>query len=1031
LKHSENAQLRQQSDTIWASALRVAAGVARKATLSEADVIRAVTEELRRLQLRGSVALLDEDGYLEIRSQSISGELGRSLQRLTGLSVQGHRFDPEQVDLYHQVLTSGKAIWTMDRTSTMRQLIPGKLHGVLPRIASMIGRHPFIIAPLILANKPLGTISVSAQWLSKEDVPMVAALADNIAIAIGNVRTRIMMQAGLNRERLRNQVVQTVASALDLPLVLERVIHLAIEVTGADAGTIGLINQDNELITYPILSGFKPKYRFPPSPRGDHVFWQVVNDREMKLIGDTRHHPEATSIWGKAGVRGALILPLLTGDEAMGGLGLFTTSRKHNFNREQVEMAETIADAAAIAIKNALLYTDATRRAKETQALIHTARSISASLDQNTVLHLIAEQAKTLLQADSSRIHLFDTEKEMLHCVVALGPDADAIMAVKLRPGQGLTGYVFDYGEPILVNNAAEDTRGVTVPGTPHDDPECLILAPLIVRQRTMGAMTVGRTGLDHPFSASDLDLLTAFAAQAAVTLENAHLFGQIAAQAQRLENEVTERTLELARSESHYRALVETSLAGIIQIDADGRFSYANQRFADMLETDPETLIGMKIVDYPGFDPKVHQSLLDRFQSRLHGERASQEIHEIELVTMTGHHFPAILATSLITNDEGVPQGVTGLMVDISQQKMLEAALQAERDRLDALLTNIGDAVMVTDSSGVIEYVNPGWERLNGYTASEVLGKSPRIIQSGQHSKEFYAEIWDAISNGETWRGEVVNRHKNGSLYDAALTITPVLDETGHVINFVGVQHDISALKEIDRLKSRFVSDVSHELRTPLANIILYLDLLEKTSEDKGKVARYLETLSRESERLADLIDDLLSLSRLDARAVPFEPVSIDLNQLLVALVEDRQTLAANRGLRLSVETFPKLPKITGDDRLLSQVFTNLLSNSMNYTPDGGQITLRTGEHSNKEGDWIVVEVEDTGLGIPPDEISMIFQRFFRGAASQITNAPGTGLGLAICKEIIDRHNGQISVRSEGIPGHGSHFEVWLPANT
>ncbi len=709
-------------------------------------------------------------------------------------------------------------------------------------------------------------------------------------------------------------------------------------------------------------------------------------------------------------------------------MGLFTMHAHQTFEQEQVELIQAIASMAAVAIKNARLYSDITHRAKESQALIRTARSISASLDQDTVLNLIADEAKNLLQADASRIHLLDTQEGVLRCVVALGPAADAAMSMQLKSGEGLVGHVVEAGEAVILNNAAGDPRGMLIPGTPEDEPECLLLAPLSVRQRVMGAMTVRRIGLNRPFTHSDLNLLNAFAAQAAVTLENAHLFGQIATQAQRLEKEVTERTRDLALSEARYRALVETSLAGIFHVNNHGEITYINQAMANLGEYHPDELIGRNMLEF--LPPELHQPIMEQFKARHNGERPTREVYDLEIPTRGGLRIPVLLAASLITDDNGKPRGVSGLVLDISKQKILEVALKAERDQLDALLTNIGDAVMVTDAEGVIEYVNPGWERLNGYSADEALGKKPRILQSGQHPPEFYVEMWETILTGQTWRGEVINCRKDGTFYDAALTITPVLDELGRVINFVSVSHDISALKELDRLKSQFVSDVSHELRTPLTNIRLYLDLLERKSEDQIKVTQYLETLSRESERLANLIDDLLSLSRLDADAVPFVPVPVDVNELLGSLVTDRRTLAAERGIKLSIETEDTLPEVVGDAQLLSQVFTNLLTNAMNYTPNGGNITLRTQSQHNKDGDWVVAEVNDTGLGIPPDELSMIFRRFFRGAASQKTNAPGTGLGLSICQEIVERHDGRITVESPGVPGQGTRFAVWLPAN-
>ncbi len=285
---------------------------------------------------------------------------------------------------------------------------------------------------------------------------------------------------------------------------------------------------------------------------------------------------------------------------------------------------------------------------------------------------------------------------------------------------------------------------------------------------------------------------------------------------------------------------------------------------------------------------------------------------------------------------------------------------------------------------------------------------------------------MWDTILRGETWLGELINRRRDGTTYDAVVSATPILDEDGEIVNFVSVQHDISALKEIDRLKSQFVSDVSHELRTPLTNIRLYVDLLGAT-EDRGKSRRYLRTLTRESDRLTYLIDDLLSLSRLEARTKPLATRPVDINELLEALVEDRRTLASQRGLELRLDAEEQLPAAPGDERLLIQVFTNLLTNAMNYTPNGGQITLRTYRTTERGQDWVAVEVEDTGLGIALDEQSMIFGRFFRGKASQDTGAPGTGLGLAICKQITERHGGKLAVESE--LGRGSRFTVHLPA--
>lgn len=1028
---ANNNPNRPDIEMTWASALRAAASVAREAAASEIDVLRAVTEELQRLSLSGTVALLTPDGQLEIQTKSISFSLERAILQIAGLDVEGRCFDPQQVEPYREVLSSRKAVFITDQTEIIDKIMPAPLDPVRSRIMRLLRHdHPMIIAPLILADRQLGTISVTAQWIAAEDIPMVTALADHIAIVLGQVRAQAEMQAALKREQLRNQVIEALASSLDISIVLERVIRLASEATGAAAGAIAQIDPSGETITYPYIFGLPESLRFRTTPRSQGLAWHSIENRTPILLREYSEHPKALAHWVEAGVHSFLCVPLIAGDEAIGAMGLFALSRDHFFDDEQVEAAQAIASVAAIAVKKAQLYSDATRRAEELQALIRTARSISTSLDYETVLHLIAEQARSLLRADGSRIHMAEPEQGKLRCLVAQGPEAEAMMGADLEIGEGTTGYVAEQGVPILLNDPSLNTRRTHADTQAGDVPECLALAPLKVRHRTIGVMTVIRLGTNRPFSVSDLELLTAFATQAAVALENANLYGQIASQAQYLEGEVAARTRDLALSEAHYRALVETSLAGIIKVDHDGKFTYVNQAFADLLEISPEELVGKPMTSYQGFSPEIHQQLVDRFQARLRGDLDTQETYEMEVITTTGRHIPTILTVSVVADEKGTPTGVTAMVLDISARKSLEAALQAERDRLDALLTNVGDAVMVTDPKGTIEYVNPGWERLNGYTAEEALGKTPRLIQSGHHPPDFYVDMWETINSGRTWRGEVVNLHKDGSFYDAALTITPVLSETSEVINFVGVLHDISSLKQLDRIKDQFVSDVSHELRTPLTNICLYLDLLKRTVNDPDRAARYLETLTRESERLTNLINDLLSLSSLTADAVAFEPITLDINHLLKGLVEDRSTLAASRGLNLTMTADESIPKITGDERMLTQVFNNLLTNAMNYTSDGGRISLRTYARSRTDRQWVVVEVEDNGLGIPPDEITMIFRRFYRGRASQNTSVAGTGLGLPICKEIIDRHNGRITVESDGVPGRGSRFFVWLPSS-
>jgi GAF domain-containing protein/uncharacterized PurR-regulated membrane protein YhhQ (DUF165 family) len=263
----------------------------------------------------------------------------------------------------------------------------------------------------------------------------------------------------------------------------------------------------------------------------------------------------------------------------------------------------------------------------------------------------------------------------------------------------------------------------------------------------------------------------------------------------------------------------------------------------------------------------------------------------------------------------------------------------------------------------------------------------------------------------------------ENAALYERLRSYSAEL-ETTVAERTAELASALERAREADRLKTQFVSDVSHELRTPLSNIRLYVELLSQAPMDRHP--GYIETLKRETERLVTLIEDLLSISRLDAGTMLPELSRIDLNRMSRALVDDRRKLFSERGLSLHLEIGSPSTEVMADENLIAQVVGNLLTNAMHYTPEGGAVTLRTGYADDSE--WVKLSVSDTGVGILPEEQDHLFDRFFRGSASQQMKNPGTGLGLAISHEIVARHDGRIEV--ESVPGEGSTITVWLPTS-
>jgi two-component system sensor histidine kinase VicK len=234
--------------------------------------------------------------------------------------------------------------------------------------------------------------------------------------------------------------------------------------------------------------------------------------------------------------------------------------------------------------------------------------------------------------------------------------------------------------------------------------------------------------------------------------------------------------------------------------------------------------------------------------------------------------------------------------------------------------------------------------------------------------------------------------------------------------------------LKSLSQAKDEFVSNVSHELRTPLTNLKLYHSLVQ--SSPKKAAPEYLETMQREMERLRHIIEDLLALSTIDQGQIAVDRSEMNLNLMADEYVHDRPMLAESRGLTLTLEQQPDLPLVQADERLLGQVLSILLTNALNYTPSGGRIKVSTHTRPQDEQMWVGFSVSDDGPGISSDELPHLFERFFRGSAAHESSASGTGLGPSIAKEIVDRHGRLVEVTSEGVPGKGATFSVWLPAN-
>lgn len=366
----------------------------------------------------------------------------------------------------------------------------------------------------------------------------------------------------------------------------------------------------------------------------------------------------------------------------------------------------------------------------------------------------------------------------------------------------------------------------------------------------------------------------------------------------------------------------------------------------------------------------------------------------------------------------------VAGLASSINE--MLAALEKAEGQlRLQgAALASTANGVLITDRDGTILWVNAAFTELTGYSFAEAVGRKPSILKSGKHDPAFYARLWETILAGGTWQGEFINRRKDGTLYDEEQLITPVRDETGRITHFVGVKQDITDRKEVDRLKSEFVSTVSHELRTPLTSIRGSLGLLAGgvVGELPSQARALVDMAVNNTDRLVRLINDILDLEKIESGRMVFRMAPLDLMPLIEHSVAANQAYAAQFGVQVVLQERLPQAMVNGDPDRLLQVMSNLLSNAAKFSPAGSKVTLSV----TRSGDHIRVAVADQGPGIPPEFRKRIFQRFAQADGSDSRQKGGTGLGLSISQAILLRHAGEIGFESE--PGHGSTFFFLLP---
>jgi PAS domain S-box-containing protein len=385
--------------------------------------------------------------------------------------------------------------------------------------------------------------------------------------------------------------------------------------------------------------------------------------------------------------------------------------------------------------------------------------------------------------------------------------------------------------------------------------------------------------------------------------------------------------------------------------------------------------------------------------------------------------------ATAFSTNDRTLLASFANQAAIAVHNARLYQQTAQEKRRLDAILDSSADGILIMNAAHSIQRFNRALSKMTGWPTAEALGRSHDDVihwakrQPGQDLAEAEAGGWPLGQNPAPLyvEGDLLRRDGGGYL-PAGITYAPLLDREGHLVNLIANVRDITKFREAEELKSTFISIVSHELRTPVSLIKGYAETLlrEDARWDAAVVRDSLTVINEEADRLAEMIDNLLDASRLQAGSLRMTVSEVALDKLAARLVEKFRSQALQH--KLMVNFPPDFPIIIGDEARLTQVLSNLLSNAIKYSPGGGGIAVR-GRTSPSQ---VTISVEDEGPGIAQADLPHVFDRFYRANSELTKRVKGTGLGLYLAKAVVDAHGGRIWVESNGTKG--STFSFSLP---
>ena len=505
---------------------------------------------------------------------------------------------------------------------------------------------------------------------------------------------------------------------------------------------------------------------------------------------------------------------------------------------------------------------------------------------------------------------------------------------------------------------------------------------------------------------------------------------------------------VSLEESEAMFNAITTQTEEGIALANLNGNYKFVNQAFCLMMGYTENELLRMTV-----FNLLDENQPVDFFMEAKTKKKSSPV--EVNLMRKDGVKIMADIIEIKIKI--GMQEYILATVRDITERKLSEEKLQS----LSQVVEQSPISVVITDTNGLIQYVNPKFVQKTGYSSQEVLGQNSRILKSWHTLHKKYKQLWQTLKAGDEWQGEFQNKKKNGELYWESTTIFPILDAKGITKQFIALEEDITYRKESelllqqkkheievqneeykqlnaelliaknhaeksDRLKSAFLANMSHEIRTPMNGILGFAGLLREPMLSGEEQKEYIDIIEKSGARMLNIINDIIDISKIESGLMTVNLIESNINDQIEYIYTFFKTEVESKGMKLSyIKSLNSIDSITKtDSEKVYAILTNLVKNAIKYSNKG---SIEFGYM--KKGKYLDFFVNDTGIGIDKDRQKVIFERFIQADIHNRMSIQGAGLGLSISKAFVEMLGGKIWVKSK--VGIGSSFHFTIPYNT